>query len=435
MSETSCLSSPDCVKILDPDGHVLFFNEAGLRLMEIDEFQEISNVPWVDLWPESERPLLTSALEQARTSGTASFQAKCPTAKGIWRHWDVTVATLPGATSQFVVVSRDITEMIALREAQDEELTRLTRISQSNADILWDIDVAAGKVWWGEGLYRSLGYDRFEVEEGVSWRDALIHPSDLHHVAESLKAVMEDGSTTWEAEYRVRDANGAYRAVWDRGAIHRDLAGKPVRIFGVMQDITERAARYETQKAVADELGHRVNNLLAVVSGLFENSVRSSNDRQSLVETFRGRIVAIASANMAVLRSERSVVSLADLVSVQLAPYIGAGRVRLDGSLVLLPEWLAQPFALAINELATNAVKYGALSNQTGHINLTWTQVNHRNDRRVRIDWNEHGGPRVSTPTRTGTGSKLIERGIRGAEVERRFLPEGFSCTINAPME
>ncbi len=281
----------------------------------------------------------------------------------------------------------------------------------------------------------TFGHQSDQIGATPQWRHDHIHPEDRARVIDSTGQAIADGSTTWEAEFRFLAADGTYRYVLDRGAITYDLEGRAIRFVGIMQDITARSAIADAQKIVAGELAHRINNILAVVSGLFQNSVRSTTDRDSLVEAFGGRVMAMAAANTAVLRSALNGARLDDLIAVQLAPFIGSGRLSAVGPSVLLPEATSQPFALAINELATNALKYGALANNEGRVELRWQVRTSEGQERLVVDWREIGGPLVSPPSRQGLGSKLIDRGIRGAEVIRRFDPAGFSCTLDLPLQ
>jgi PAS domain S-box-containing protein len=424
-----CLSSPDCVKMLDPDGNVLFFNEDGLRLMGIDSLDLVKGVYWPLLWPEGARAMIEDSLQRARELGVVSFAAQCPTAKGMLRWWDVTVAAIPAEAGHFVVVSRDITEQRAAEQADREQRERLAAIVRSSGDIFWDIDLTTGKVWWGEGISARFGYAPDQIGDTTRWYRDNIHPDDRDRVVAGMEAAIADG-TNWEDEFRYRIADGSFVDVCDRGAIIRANDGGPLRFVGVMQDITARNALLATQRLVAGEMAHRVNNLLAVVAGMFQQSIRTSDDIDSLSESFSGRLVAMSNASTAVMRGGGAGACLDELANKQLAPFIDSGRLVIDGDPVQLPETSSQPIALALNELATNAIKYGALSVPAGKILLQWRAAQAPEGVRLTIQWTESGGPPVVVPKRSGLGSRLIEHGIRGAHVERRFAPEGFSCSI-----
>ena len=184
------------------------------------------------------------------------------------------------------------------------------------------------------------------------------------------------------------------------------------------------------QELVAKELAHRVNNTLAVVMGLFQHSQRKSTDLESLAETFVPRLLAMSNANSALVRSMKGSADLETLAKMQLGPFLEQGRLTIEGPRVALDISRATSMALALNELATNATKYGALSNPCGSVSLRWTAEASPEAEAVLIEWREQAGPPVRHPTRTGMGSRLIENGIAGATVERRFDPSGLSCSI-----
>lgn len=429
-----CLYSPDCVKILNADGHVQFFNDEGLRLMEFESFSKVANRYWPSLWPAAHRHLAEGALAAARETGAASFMAECPTAAGTPKWWDVTVATMPGGSPQFVVISRDITDDRIAKATERSAFDRLRRITGAVADVLWDIDLATDKIWWSEGMTSTFGYGLEEVGESTQWRHEHIHPDDRQGVAGSMSAAIAEGASTWEREFRYLSARGDYVDVHDRGAIIRGPSGEALRFVGVMQDVTVRNAAASLHQLVAGELAHRVNNTLAVVMGLFQQTLRGASDIADIGTAFGGRLVAMANANTAVLRHAGDGADLLPLAQTQLAPFISAGRLAIQGPSVILPTHIAQPMALALNELATNALKYGALSTAEGVIAVTWEMSEGETGSQLELRWTESGGPPVARPTRNGLGSRLVEQGIRSATVERRFAPEGFSCAIRIPL-
>lgn len=204
-------------------------------------------------------------------------------------------------------------------------------------------------------------------------------------------------------------------------AISRDITDERAR------DIEEGLAATALQKLIAGEYAHRVNNILAVVSGLFEQTAKRSADKETLAEGFGGRLKAMARANAASVSDGGKSAPIRDLIDAQLGPFQTPGRLSADGPDVALPAAIAQPFALAIHELATNAIKHGAFSDDAGSVVIEWA-IDSEN--RLIFCWREIGGPPCRQPARTGLGSRLIEHGIPDATVNRVFAPEGFRCEI-----
>jgi two-component sensor histidine kinase len=146
------------------------------------------------------------------------------------------------------------------------------------------------------------------------------------------------------------------------------------------------------------------------------------------------RLKAMSDATAAIVKSKWEGVFVRALAETQLNTFLTSTtqRITLNGPDVLVPIEHAQALALMLNELATNATKYGALSNKTGTVALTWTSDD--GGRALRLEWREHGGPSVVAPARTGSGSALLASGVIGAEVDLRFEPAGVVCAITLAM-
>ncbi|WP_025111140.1 PAS domain S-box protein [Pseudomonas sp. H1h] len=423
-----CGFSRDCVKVLDTVGKIVSFNDDGLRIMEFDHLDQVLGFFWPDLWPADLRALAIEGLATAQAKGVASFRAPCPTAKGNLKWWDVTIAAVPGPSPTFAVISRDITEQYANEVVQRGSLERLTAITESNSDALWDIDLTNNHIWWSEGTQQLFGYGADQIGKNTQWRHDNIHPHDRDRVTASMAQAIENGSTFWQDEFRFRSANGSYIVVLDRGSIIRNSMGVGNRFVGVMQDISARDAKVKMHELVAGELSHRVNNILAVISAIFYQSLKLSEDLASLGQTFGDRLLALASANKAIMKGTGISTDIKSLVEEQLAAFIAAGRLFAVGPPATVSAETALPFSLAINELSTNAVKYGALSSDIGTVALSWRLQD--DPSAIIVDWVECGGPKVQAPIRKGLGSVLIQRCIPKSKVERRFDADGFSCTI-----
>lgn len=154
------------------------------------------------------------------------------------------------------------------------------------------------------------------------------------------------------------------------------------------------------------------------------------------MERFDGRLSALASAHNLLVKSHWRGAELGALAREQLGPYITRSitRVRIEGRALTLPPDLATPFGLVLHELATNAAKYGSLSNEKGTVELTWRTTSGNAQRLLTVEWRECGGPPVTKPEATGLGSLLIESGLPNATVRREFNPEGVVCTIELPV-
>lgn len=195
--------------------------------------------------------------------------------------------------------------------------------------------------------------------------------------------------------------------------------------------LASSASSEQRRELITQELKHRIGNLLAVVQAMARHTFRNA-DAPSL-EDFNARLIALAGAQKLLIDSETQPALMMDVVTATLAPHCADGdRAQISGPRVALDGRRAHALTLALHELATNAVKYGALSLDAGWVEVAWTQE----DGSLSLSWSEHGGPPVSAPTRRGFGSTLISRNLSlafGGKVELDFRIDGLVCRLLAP--
>jgi two-component sensor histidine kinase len=186
------------------------------------------------------------------------------------------------------------------------------------------------------------------------------------------------------------------------------------------------------------ELNHRVKNILASVMSLFEMTRRQASTIESFTEDFRGRLTALSNVHSTVFLAGNDEVSLAEVVDLILAPYrsTSGGGVQIAGPHVTLSHGAATTLALCLHELATNAVKYGALSRPEGRVELNW-QLSSDSDPALSFNWSEVGGPSLAEPSRVGYGTRYLRSGLRsvfGQPPELEFAPGGLRCSVQGPL-
>ena len=187
-----------------------------------------------------------------------------------------------------------------------------------------------------------------------------------------------------------------------------------------------------------EELNHRVKNTLAILQSIAAQTFRSATRAER--EKFEGRLGALAEAHNLLSREKWLGSDLQDVVDRVLQPYLlsNSERVRMFGPRVPLSPRLAVVLSMILHEIATNAAKYGALSNDTGTVTLDWEVIDETADPKLRMIWTEAGGPLVTAPVQRGFGSRLIERSARdqlGGEATVDFLPRGVVCTVTCALE
>ena len=220
----------------------------------------------------------------------------------------------------------------------------------------------------------------------------------------------------------------------------RDKGGKVYEHFLSLVDTTKHELAREHAAMLIDELNHRVKNTLATVQSIVIQAVRNSSDPKIVRELIETRIAALSRSHDLLGREKWEGAGLRDLVRESLAPFTvtegRAERFTIEGEKVRLSPKAALALGIAFNELATNAVKYGAFSNVAGTIAIKWVLEQRPDGRWLSLHWREKDGPIVTPPTRKGFGSRVIEQGLAhelGGTVELDYRPGGIVCTIDIP--
>jgi two-component sensor histidine kinase len=187
-----------------------------------------------------------------------------------------------------------------------------------------------------------------------------------------------------------------------------------------------------------EELNHRVKNTLAILQSIAAQTFRSASRLER--EKFEGRLGALAEAHNLLSKEKWQGSELQDVAARVLQPYAlsNSGRIRMSGPKVPLSPRQAVVMSMILHEIATNAAKYGALSNESGTVTLDWSIVADNPVRRLKLSWTETGGPHVAAPVQRGFGSRLIERSARdqlGGDATVDFLPRGVVYTVNCSLD
>jgi PAS domain S-box-containing protein len=263
-----------------------------------------------------------------------------------------------------------------------------------------------------------------------------VHPEDREQVRWRKRQILKS-EEQYQLTYRIRRPDGEVRWVLDRGQVERDPAGKALRVIGVLVDITDLKASEQRQRLLFDELSHRVKNTLAIVQSLAQQTLRSRPDPQEFGQAFGERLQSLSRAHDLLAQTAWQGTPLGKLVAAVLEPFAGAmdreaGRIEIAGEPVELSANVTITLALMLNELATNAAKYGALSVGAGKVGISWTATREGGGLAVALTWREEGGPPVTPPPRRGFGSRLLAASaqqIKGA-LEMEFAPAGLVCRI-----
>ena len=226
--------------------------------------------------------------------------------------------------------------------------------------------------------------------------------------------------------------DGQVRWVLAHGRVVYD-GGEPALVIGSSLDITERKRAEEQHALLVREMAHRSQNGLAVMMAIVSQSARGASSVEEYEEKLVARLQAMSASQSLITEAAGEPLSLEALVNQTLTPF-GLERFDLtpaNARIVLSPD-LAMGLALLLHELATNAVKYGALSAPNGRVALAWRTENENGE----VTWQEIGGPPPSEPKRKGFGSRLMEAALRprGGSAEVTFEPDGLRGRLNFPL-
>ena len=273
---------------------------------------------------------------------------------------------------------------------------------------------------------------------GQGWMSAL-HPDD-REATDAAWAEAGASGRAFETDLRLRDRQGRYRWFTTRAEAVQEADGAPAKWFGSCTDIHERRRAEDRQRLLLAELQHRVKNILAVVRSLAKRTAESTASLDGFLSHFDGRIGALARTQNILTRTADSSIDLAELIGDEVINHAArdGAQVSLSGPGVRLRQKAAETLGLALHELVTNAIKYGALTGPDGHVAISWHAYGEDGDRRLRFEWRESGVRMVNTdPARRGFGRELIEDGLSyelGATTALEFSPGGVRCVIEIPL-
>lgn len=403
--------------------------------------REVLGKPAREAFPELEGQGCFELLDEVYRSGRPQTQTGLRFPLGVAnqalrdRYVDVTyqpITAEDGSVTGIFVEGHDVTERVAAEAAVRDREDRLRLAIDAGQMATWDVDVVSGAVALSSGALRMLG-----LPPGAPLKLAELEAGSLPGEFERTKAALQDArerhAPFFEVEFRyARADDGQVRWFLIRGRTEFVSAGGTLCCFGVMMDLTDRKAEEDRLLLLAREVDHRANNLLAAVQSVV--NLTRSDDVPSFRKSIGGRIRALANAHRLLAQSRWAGAGLAQVVADELEPY-REGRLQVDGPDARLAPAVAQGLAMALHELATNAAKYGSLSNPEGLSLVAWSRPDE--NRVVHMTWWERGGPPPRLPPQPGFGMTLLQRafaGQPGGSVALDWRPDGLCCRLSFPV-
>lgn len=292
-------------------------------------------------------------------------------------------------------------------------------------------------IFANDSFLKLTKYDREEVL-GQSFNFLMARGTDkaaLSRIEAEFKGESDCGS---EIRYRRKDGSEFWASLFISPV--RDESGEIVQYFASFTDLTKHKDEQAHARMLIDELNHRVKNTLATVQSIVSQALRNATDPATIREAIESRLFALSRSHDLLTRENWESAGLHDVIDAALEPFgIANGRAerfKVTGKNIRFPPGAALALGIAFHELATNAVKYGAFSNDGGCIIVEWTIVPSPDGDRLILHWQETNGPPVAPPAHSGFGSRVIERGLAhelNGSVRLDYRADGIVCTIDVP--
>jgi PAS domain S-box-containing protein len=301
---------------------------------------------------------------------------------------------------------------------------------------IFTMDLDGCVTTWGRGAEVILGYSREEAI-GMAFRD-LFTASDRElgaDLAEIAKA-RENGRAEDTRWHQRKDGSRFWSNGMTMGIYGPELTG----LLKILRDETPAKLADDQRVLLLNELNHRIKNTLATVQSITEQTLRAANVDPIVRRNLTNRLMAVSEAHNVLVHENWAGADLSTIVHQALAPHehLGGSRFTVDGPAVRLSPQQAVSIALTLHELATNALKYGALSVPAGHVELLWNLAHDQTGaRNISVLWRESGGPPVRPPERTGFGTRLIARSFgeeSGGQARIDFPLAGVQCVMQLPL-
>ena len=438
---------------LDPEGRAASWNLGAERLFGFTAAEMLGQGADL-LFTERDQVAGVPAAERetARAEGLATGERWYRRKDGtlFWASVSLTLMRGRGAPGQqgFVKIVRDRTEQHRAEQALRRNEERFRVLATSIPQLVFRTRPDGQRSWASPQWIAFTGLS-LRQSQGFGWLQA-IHPEDR----EATRAAWERAEKRGEyyMEHRVWSAEaGQYR--WHQTRARpvevraSDMppaeAGDRADWVGTMTDIEDLRSLQGRQQVLLAELQHRTRNLLAVVQSIAIQTIQSAASLDIFTAEFKGRLSALGRVQSLLAESDAQDIDLHALLTAELTAHgsgtLGSGQVSIDGPAVALPAAAAQAVGLALHELATNAVKYGALTRPGASLAVHWTLESIGTQQMVRLEWRERGVaiPPDDGTRRRGYGTELIERALPyqlKAQTNLEFLPDGVRCVIGVPL-
>jgi PAS domain S-box-containing protein len=434
---------PSFVMILNPEGNVIEVNKSALELADLspeDIFsKKLWNCHWWSYSPDAQLRL-HETVTRAGQGETSRFETLVQTKSGAFATFDCTIAPAYDASNRvdFITVSGiDISSRLAVEGHLRESEKRFRGTFENAAVGMAHVSLDGKWLRFNEVLLKILGYSQNEFQHKTL--PELAHPEDLPGHLRQFGLLKSGKIDHYKREKRYVRKDGQFVWVDVTVSLQRSDVGEPLYAILVIEDITLRKVAEHRQHLLVAELSHRVKNIMSMVQAIANQSFGRDSDSNNYVTAFRARLQAMSRAHDLLTQESWQRAELSELIQSLTIIDNDADRERvtIKGAPVMLPGQLALNLSLVIHELASNALRHGALSVSEGRIDISWTVEDSTDLKIVNMNWRELNGPPAYPPTVLGFGARLVERSLRrglGAQIDYEWEKSGLIVHIQLPV-
>jgi two-component system CheB/CheR fusion protein len=421
---------PTPLYVTDAEGRITYFNEAAAALWGCRP--KLNSDQWCGSWrlfwpdgtplPHDQCPMALALKEGRPNRGHEAIAERPDGTRVPFMAFPTPFHDSSGALVGAVNVLVDLSE----HQRAERVSRRLVSIVESSDDAIISKDLNGIIATWNKAAERLFGY---LAEEVIGKSVTILIPPDRQDEEFSILDRIRRGERVEHFETIRQRKDGSHIDISLTVSPVTDESGRIIGASKIARDITEQKRREEQIALLAREADHRTNNLLAVAQATVH--LTHADTTAGLKAAIEGRLRALANAHASLAQARWAGADLRELAVKELSPYFRNGdpRAQVDGPSLLLKPELAQAMAMALHELATNAVKYGALSTAAGRVRVEWSM---QLGKQLHLCWTETGGPPVTPPMKEGFGIRAITRliGQLNGEVKFDWRADGVSCEI-----
>lgn len=331
---------------------------------------------------------------------------------------DASAANAECTKAMQIAVEREAADR---RKERAEHTARLDALIRSSSEVRYEINAD----WSALGTLSGGGFIPDTEAVNANWLEEYIPEEHRERVREEIRRAIA-AKDTYNIEHKVNRVDGSVGWALSRAVPLLDENGEITSWMGAASDITDRKTATDLQQVLNDELTHRIKNIFSMVQAIASQTLRGASSLEEGRAAISARLAALSRAQDVLTGETLAGADIREVITAAMVPHEEeAKQMQLDGPPMVLNAQQALGMTLAIHELSTNAIKYGALSNEQGSVAVTWRCQGSS----FTFDWIEADGPQVEKPTRRGFGSRLIEQIVPSyfeGEAHLEYDPEGL---------